>query len=120
MWIPIISVCTTRHEGEVGGCNGESKEKRTLGVRNKPQKMVWSGVEGIMTIKYTMNRDARWRGLYGGCDGRKGEEMDGDERHGITSPLYLRRSPHVSMPCDLVKQQTFFFRSTREKRARNQ
>ena len=40
-----------------------------------------------------MNRDARWRGLYGGCDGRKGEEMGGDESHGITSPLYLQRSP---------------------------
>lgn len=28
---------TTRHEGEVGGCNGESKEKR---MRDKPRNMV--------------------------------------------------------------------------------
>jgi len=36
---------------------------------------------GVMIIKYTMNRDARWRGIYGGY-GRgagRGKKMDGDE-----------------------------------------
>ena len=60
--------------------------------------MVWSGVKGVVIIKYTMNRDVRWRGLYGGCGGGKRQEMNGDVRHGITSPMYLQKSPHVSRP----------------------
>ena len=40
-----------------------------------------------------MDRDAGWRGLYGGCGEGKAEEMDGDEKYGITCPLYLRKSP---------------------------
>lgn len=65
-----------------------------------------------MIVKYTMSRDARWRGLYGGCGegGGKGKETDGD---GISRPLYLRESLNVSCAY-LVKQQTFSFRSTGE------
>jgi len=65
-------------------------------------------VNGVMIIEYTMNRDARWRGLYGGYGEEKGKGVDGDQRRGITGPLYLRKSLHVSRPCDLVKQQTVF------------
>jgi len=73
-----------------------------------------------MIIKYTMSRDARWRELYGGCGGEgKGEEMERDEKRGITGPLYSQKSPHVSRSCGLVKQQTFFFHSMRERRARD-
>lgn len=81
------------------------KEENSLRTRNKAQN---SGVKGVMIIEYTMNRDARWRGLYGGYGEGNGKGMDGDERRGITSPLYLRKSLPVSRPCDLVKQQTVF------------
>jgi hypothetical protein len=81
------------------------REEKSCRTRNKALK---SGVKGVMIIEYTMNRDARWRGLYGGYGEGKGKGMDGDERRGITSPLYLRKSHHVSMPCDLVKQQMVF------------
>jgi len=33
--------------------------------------------------------------------------MDGDQGRGITSPMYLRNSLHISRSCDIVKQQTF-------------
>ena len=43
---------------------------------------------GVMVIKYTMSR-----GLYGGCGGsERGKEVNGDERHGIKSPLYLQEA----------------------------
>lgn len=69
------------------------KEKRTLGERGISPRKWCDRALRVMIIKYTMNRDAGWRGLYGGCGGEKAEKMYGDEKHGITCPLYLQKSP---------------------------
>lgn len=33
MGVPMISFCTARHDGEMGGCSGELKGKKILGKR---------------------------------------------------------------------------------------
>jgi len=91
------------------------REENPWRARNKAQE---SGVRGVTIIKYTMNRDTRWRGLYGGCGWGKVKrwmEMRDMENESIVPPK-KPLSPQA-MRCSQTTKR-FFFRSMGEKRAR--